>query len=122
MRRSSVVDPIGSTTLGRPPRKRLECLTCVTAGGDLARGSMVAIQGYAVTVDRKSLTMGPATPLIPPPCTDIAVGDGRVVRIAGQVGRGSMATVYRGVHEGPFGLERTVAVKVFDVVASDEHD
>ncbi|MGH7297509.1 MAG: protein kinase, partial [Polyangiaceae bacterium] len=56
------------------------------------------------------------------PCTDIPMGDGRVVRIVGQVGRGSMATVYRGVYEGPFGVERAVAVKVFDVIASDEHD
>lgn len=66
--------------------------------------------------------MGRATPLIPPPRTDIPMGDGRLVRIGPQVGRGSMATVYRGVYEGPFRLERTVAVKVFDVIASDEHD
>ena len=30
--------------------------------------------------------------------------------------------MYRGVNEGPFGLARAVAVKVFDVIASDEHD
>jgi len=33
-----------------------------------------------------------------------------------------MATVYRGQVEGPFGLARAVAVKVFDVIASDEHE
>jgi serine/threonine-protein kinase len=33
-----------------------------------------------------------------------------------------MATVYRGVVDGGFGVARTVAVKVYDVVASDEHD
>ena len=33
-----------------------------------------------------------------------------------------MATVYRGTYEGPFGLRRCVAVKVFDVIASDEHE
>jgi eukaryotic-like serine/threonine-protein kinase len=66
--------------------------------------------------------MGRATPLIPPPCTDIPMGGGRVVHIGGQVGRGSMATVYRAVHEAPFGVKRLVAVKVFDVVASDEHE
>jgi serine/threonine protein kinase len=33
-----------------------------------------------------------------------------------------MATVYRATYEGAFGLQRAVAVKVFDVVASDEHD
>jgi len=37
-----------------------------------------------------------------------------------QVGRGGMATVYRGLLEGPFGMARAVAVKVFDVMASDE--
>jgi serine/threonine protein kinase len=66
--------------------------------------------------------MGRATPLIPPPFTDIAIGEGRAIRIGAQVGRGSMATVYRGVNDGPFGLARAVAVKVFDVIASDEHD
>jgi len=33
-----------------------------------------------------------------------------------------MATVYRGVIEGSFGVARTVAVKVFDVIASDEYE
>jgi serine/threonine-protein kinase len=66
--------------------------------------------------------MGRPTPLIPPPRTDISLGEGRVVRIGPQVGRGGMATVYRGVYESALGLSRTVAVKVFDVIASDEHD
>jgi serine/threonine protein kinase len=66
--------------------------------------------------------MARATPMIPPPQTEIAIGDGRRVRIGAQIGRGSMATVYRGVYESGFGLRRTVAVKVFDVIASDEHD
>lgn len=66
--------------------------------------------------------MARATPLIPPPRNDLPLGDGRCVRIGGQVGRGSMATVYRGVVAGPFAMARTVAVKVFDVIASDEHE
>jgi serine/threonine-protein kinase len=33
-----------------------------------------------------------------------------------------MATVYRGVYESGFGFRRTVAVKVFDVIASDEYE
>jgi serine/threonine protein kinase len=66
--------------------------------------------------------MARPTPLIPPPRNDIPLGAGRCVRIGGQVGRGSMATVYRGVIEGPFAMARTVAVKVFDVTASDEHE
>jgi serine/threonine protein kinase len=66
--------------------------------------------------------MALATPLIPPPRDEIPLGDGRFLRLGAQVGRGSMATVYRGVIEGPYGIARTVAVKVFDVVASDEHE
>jgi serine/threonine-protein kinase len=33
-----------------------------------------------------------------------------------------MATVYRAVYEGACGLRRTVGIKVFDTIASDEHD
>jgi serine/threonine-protein kinase len=66
--------------------------------------------------------MGRATPLIPPPRTDIPLGEGRSVRLGGQIGRGSIATVYRGAVRGPFGLSRAVAVKVFDVTASEEHE
>jgi len=66
--------------------------------------------------------MGRPTPLIPPPRADIPVGEGRHVHIGRQLGRGSMATVYRGAYRGPFHLARPVAVKVFDVIASDEHE
>ena len=38
------------------------------------------------------------------------------------MGRGTMATVYRGIYEGACGVRRTVAIKVFDTIASDEHD
>jgi serine/threonine-protein kinase len=63
-----------------------------------------------------------ATPFIPPPQDEIVLGDGRSVHLEAQIGRGSMATVYRGIYAGPFGIKRCVAVKVFDVIASDEHD
>jgi serine/threonine protein kinase len=66
--------------------------------------------------------MGRATPVIPPPQDEIVLGDGRSIHIGAQLGRGSMATVYRGTYAGAFGLKRGVAVKVFDVIASDEHD
>ncbi|HEX8791989.1 MAG TPA: serine/threonine-protein kinase [Polyangiaceae bacterium] len=66
--------------------------------------------------------MARPTPLIPPPCSDIPLGDGRQLLIGAQLGRGSMATVYRGVYEGACGLRRAVAVKVYDTIASDEHD
>lgn len=66
--------------------------------------------------------MARPTPLIPPPCSDIPLGDGRQLIIGAQLGRGSMATVYRAVYEGACGLRRAVAIKVFDTIASDEHD
>jgi serine/threonine-protein kinase len=66
--------------------------------------------------------MARPTPLIPPPADDIPQGEGRTLRIGQQLGRGSMATVYRGIVEGAFGVRRLVAVKVFDVIASDEQE
>jgi len=66
--------------------------------------------------------MARPTPLIPPPCSDIPLGEGRQLLIGAQMGRGSMATVYRGVYEGTCGLRRAVAIKVFDTIASDEHE
>lgn len=66
--------------------------------------------------------MARPTPLIPPPASDVPQGEGRTLRIGAQIGRGSAATVYRGTVEGRFGLRRQVAVKVFDVIASDEHE
>jgi serine/threonine-protein kinase len=66
--------------------------------------------------------METATPLIPPPLREIALGDHRRVRMGVEVGRGAIARVHRGVFEGPFGIERAVAVKVFDVLASDDFE
>jgi serine/threonine protein kinase len=66
--------------------------------------------------------MARPTPLIPPPTQDIPLGEGRSLRIGAQVGRGSMATVYRGIVEAPYSVRRVVAVKVFDVIATDEHE
>jgi serine/threonine-protein kinase len=64
--------------------------------------------------------MSRPTPLIPPPTNHISLGEGRRLRIGAQLGRGTCSTVYRGVSEGRFGLQREVAVKIFDVVASDD--
>jgi serine/threonine protein kinase len=66
--------------------------------------------------------MARPTPLTPPPARDVPHGEGRTLRIGTQIGRGSVATVYRGTVEGRFGLRRQVAVKVFDVIASEEHE
>lgn len=52
----------------------------------------------------------------------MALGGGRLARVGAQIGRGSTATVYRASIESAFGLRRAVAVKVFDVIASDERD
>jgi serine/threonine-protein kinase len=54
--------------------------------------------------------------------TDIPLGDGRRVRLGGQIGRGTVASVHRGVIEGGYGIRRAVAVKLYDVIASDEHE
>lgn len=62
------------------------------------------------------------TPLIPPPATDLPLGEGRTLRVGAQLGRGAGATVYRGSIDGRFGMRRAVAVKVFDAIASDEHE
>ena len=62
------------------------------------------------------------TPLIPPPANHIPLGEGRSLRVCAQLGRGTGATVYRGACEARFGVQREVAVKVFDIIASDEQD
>jgi serine/threonine-protein kinase len=61
-----------------------------------------------------------ATPLTPPSGT-LELGDRRVI-LGASLGRGSMATVYRGVLASAHGLRRPVAAKVFGVIASEEHD
>lgn len=65
--------------------------------------------------------MANPTPQIPPPQRGIPLGDHRRIHIGAQLGRGSVATVYRAV-EGPFGVARPVALKVFDVLSTDEQD
>jgi serine/threonine-protein kinase len=66
--------------------------------------------------------MGLPTPLTPAPIENIKLQDGRFVRLGRAVGRGSMATVYKGVLETQFEVKRPVAVKLFNVVASEDHD
>jgi serine/threonine protein kinase len=66
--------------------------------------------------------MSLATPLLPPPPRDIALGENRRIRLVSQVGRGSMAAVNRAVYETPHGVQRAVAVKVFDLLSSDEQE
>lgn len=70
----------------------------------------------------KAAVMPRPTPLIPPPSHHVPLGEGRALHLGAQIGRGTMATVYRGSVEGRFSVRRPVAVKVFDVIASDEHD
>jgi len=66
--------------------------------------------------------MGRVTPLIPPPQRDIVLDDVRSLTVGSQVGRGSMATVYRATLNAAFGVRRVVALKIFDVVATDEYE
>jgi serine/threonine-protein kinase len=66
--------------------------------------------------------MASATPLIPPPQTTIGLAGRRKLTLGAQLGRGSEATVYRGVLEEDHFLRRAVAVKVFDAVTPDDTD
>lgn len=50
----------------------------------------------------------------------IDLGDGRYVQLLEPIGKGGAGTVYRGALAGRFGLQRLVAVKVFDRIASED--
>jgi serine/threonine-protein kinase len=50
----------------------------------------------------------------------VDLGGGRRVRVVQRLGKGSVSAVYRCVLESPYGVEKAVALKVFDSVASDE--
>jgi serine/threonine-protein kinase len=50
----------------------------------------------------------------------LAVGRDRRARLVQPLGKGAVSTVYRAVLENELGLERAVAVKLFDSVSSDE--
>ncbi len=57
--------------------------------------------------------------------TDTAFGDaaaGRTVVLGDEIGSGSSATVYRAKLVHAWGIERPIAVKVFDATASDDRD
>lgn len=51
-----------------------------------------------------------------------ALADDRSVSLGETIGRGCAATVYRGVVEGAYRLRRPVAVKVLDVLTSEDRD
>jgi serine/threonine-protein kinase len=61
-----------------------------------------------------------ATPMTPPSGV-LDLGDRRVLLDA-CVGRGSLASVHRGVLESAFGVLKPVACKIFGVVASEDRD
>ena len=67
-------------------------------------------------------SMGTASSPLPPPSHEVVLPHARSIALGGKIGRGSAATVYRGVLEGAFRLRRPVAVKVFDVLGTDERD
>jgi serine/threonine protein kinase len=66
--------------------------------------------------------MARVTPLPPPPRNDIELEGRRLLRLGDLVGRGTSAAVYRGVIESGAKVKRLVAMKIFDVVATDERD
>jgi serine/threonine protein kinase len=66
--------------------------------------------------------MGRVAPFHPPPRRRILLEGSRPLQIAEAIGRGSAATVYRAVVEGENGLRRVVALKIFDVVTTDERE
>ncbi len=56
------------------------------------------------------------------PFSHVPLGPGRWITLGPPLGRGSLATVFRGRTEGPYGVSHAVAAKVFDAVASDDRD
>jgi eukaryotic-like serine/threonine-protein kinase len=59
-----------------------------------------------------------------PPLAEIPtrLEDGRRITVGEPVGKGSNATVYRAVVGGAGGVQRVVALKLFDVIATDERE
>ena len=73
--------------------------------------------------------MASATPLLPPPPahahahqTTIGLVGRRKLTLVAPLGRGSEATVYRGVLEGDHFVRRSVAVKVFEAATPEGQD
>ena len=53
---------------------------------------------------------------------ELTLSDERSVSLGEAIGRGSAATVYRGVMEGGYRVRRPVAVKVLDTLTSEDRD
>jgi hypothetical protein len=66
--------------------------------------------------------MNRATPRTAPPSLPVELDDGRRLTCLDRIGKGTSATVYRSVLEGSGRVQRLVALKLFDVIASDEYD
>jgi serine/threonine protein kinase len=75
--------------------------------------------------------MGRVTPLPPeprrptnsaPPEGPLHLEDGRRVTIGERIGKGSHASVYRAVVEGAGAVRRVVALKLFDVIPTEERE
>lgn len=56
------------------------------------------------------------------PTEGLTIGDGTRVRLVHAIGKGSVASVWRGVIEGSYGVRRVVALKLFASMASDDMD
>jgi eukaryotic-like serine/threonine-protein kinase len=66
--------------------------------------------------------MARVTPLTPPPNVPVELNDRRTLAFGPRIGKGCRASVFRATVDGAAGVRRNVAVKLFDVVASEERD
>jgi serine/threonine-protein kinase len=80
-----------------------------------------ALRGAVVAQPALDL-MRAVSPITPPPRGAVSLGEGRRVVLGECLGRGSMATVYRGVLEDRSRVRRSVAIKLFGTIDSEERD
>jgi eukaryotic-like serine/threonine-protein kinase len=66
--------------------------------------------------------MARVSPLTPSSNISIELDNRRSLSLGSRVGKGTRASVFRATIEGGSGVKRTVALKLFDVVASDEQE
>jgi eukaryotic-like serine/threonine-protein kinase len=89
--------------------------SCSSPGGheDLMRAKLLDVGPQIIALDNERGGSGRANE---------RKGRGRKLQLLDVVGKGSAATVYRALLSEPSGIDRTVAVKLYSAVASDETD
>ncbi len=83
-----------------------------------AEPACVSVRSLQLT---EAVPMARANLTSPPPIGLIRIGDRRLT-LGGSLGKGSMASVYRGTLEAAYGVRRAVACKLFGVISSDERE